>query len=79
MGFSVRLLALSTIVAFAPMAQAGGLDDVKDEPDVLVADDKDDQGGGILMGSLGNSGALVVGGVLALALIAAASGSSGSH
>lgn len=79
MRFSVRLLALSMIVALAPMAQAGGMNDVKDEPDVMVADDNDDQGGGMSLGSLGNSGALVAGGILALALIAAASGGSGSH
>ena len=76
MSVSMRLLALSVIVAFAPMAQAGGLDAVSDEP-VVVADD--DNGAVVPMGSLGNSGALIVGGVLAVALIAAASGSSGSH
>ena len=75
MSVSMRLLALSMIVAFAPMAQAGGLDAVSDEPPVIVADD--DQGGAVAMGSLGNSGA-VVGGVLALALLATVI-SSGSH
>lgn len=71
------LLALGLFMAFTPVANAGGLNDVADEPAVIVADD--DNGAVMPMGSLGNSGALIVGGVLALALIAAASGGSGSH
>ena len=76
MKISVRLLALGMIVAFAPIANAGGLGAVADEPSVIVADDNV-RAAVIPMGSLGSGGAAVAG--LALLLVAAALASSGSH
>ena len=70
MRLSIHLMVLSSVVAFASVANAGGLDDVAVEQPVIVAP---------VMGSLGG-GAALVGGILLIALLAAASsGGSGSH
>lgn len=79
MRLSFRLMVLSSVVAFAPVANAGGLDDVAVEQPVVVVDEGSSSSvpGALSLGSLGGAGAVV--GVLAVALVAASLGSSGSH
>ena len=80
MGLSIRLMVLSSVVAFAPIANAGGLDDVVVEQPVIVVDEGSSSSvpnPAFSLGSLGGSGAVV--GVLAVALVAASLASSGSH
>lgn len=81
MNLSVRLLAISTMLAFAPAAYAGGLDDPVEDEEVIIVEQGSSGSAplSLALGSLGGGGALVAGLVLAAALAAAASGSSGSH
>ena len=75
MRLTVPMLICSTLLAFAPVAYAGGLDDTEDEQPVLIPIEEGSSA--LSLGSLGGGGAEA--GVLAVALVAAALASSGSH
>ena len=80
MRLTVPMLICSTLLAFAPVAYAGGLDNTEDEQPVLIPIEEGSNSsapGALSLGSLGGGGA--VAGVLAVALVAAALASSGSH
>jgi len=74
MTLSIRLLAISAIVALAPAAYAGGLDDAVEDDEVIIPVVVP-----FSLGGLGGGAAIVVGAILVGALVASSGSDSGSH
>ena len=74
MTLSIRLLAISAIVALAPAAYAGGLDAAEEDDEVIIPVVVP-----FSLGSLGGGAAVIVGAVLVGVVVALTGSDSGSH
>lgn len=79
MRLSASVLAMASLLALAPLANAGGLDDAQADDTVIAPADDDDGAAAFSLGGLGTGGAIVIGALLAGAIAAGSSSNSGSH